>query len=238
MFRIPLPYPKIFLRCGIPQGNCRHCEGGLFMSENHSLSQENTRFLRTRNRTWRDLRRLCRCAVLAALYVLLTMLSIRAGNLRVTFASLPVVVSALLFGPWEAAVTALIGEFLNQMLSYGFTATTPLWLIPPVVRGVIVGLCARRLRETARPLEFHAGRLYAVCVAASFGTTVCNTAVIWLDSVLYHYYTFAYVFGDGLLRVFTGVVTAVCVASVAMPITRLLRRQGLAQPMSGEAARQ
>ena len=61
---------------------------------------------------------LCRIAMLAALYVLLNnTIAIKAGNLRITFASLPVVLSALLFGPVESALTALLGEFINQPLT-------------------------------------------------------------------------------------------------------------------------
>lgn len=168
---------------------------------------------------------LCRVAVMAALYVLLNMLSIQAGNLRITFASLPVVVCGLLFGPGEAALTALLGEFLNQMLRYGFTATTVLWLIPPALRGLMIGLAARRLRQTARSLEARPLACYGVCILAALVTTVSNTLVIWLDSVLFHYYTFAYVFGDFMLRVLTGTATAVVIACVAMPVTLLLGRQ-------------
>ena len=168
---------------------------------------------------------LCRVAVMAALYVLLNMLSIQAGNLRITFASLPVVVCALLFGPGEAALTALLGEFLNQMLRYGFTATTALWVLPPAVRGLVIGLAARRLRQSARSLEARPLTCYGVCILAALCTTVSNTLVIWVDSVLYHYYTFAYVFGDLVLRILTGTATAVVIACVAMPVTLLLGRQ-------------
>ena len=70
-------------------------------------------------------RTLCRVAMLAALYVLLNnTIAIKAGNLRITFASLPVVLSALLFGPLESAVTALVGEFINQLIGgYGITGS-------------------------------------------------------------------------------------------------------------------
>ena len=175
----------------------------------------------------------CRMAILAALYVLLTMVSIRAGNLHITFASLPVVASALLFGPGEAAVTALLGEFLNQMLSYGFTLTTGLWLIPPAVRGLVVGVCAARFWKTGKPLENRPAAYYLACVVGALATTACNTAVIWLDSVIYHYYTPAYVFGDTLLRLVTGMTTAICVATVAMPVARLLRRTRLVPSLLG-----
>jgi hypothetical protein len=63
---------------------------------------------------------LCRLAVLAALYVLLTMmLSLRAGNLRVTFASLPVVVcgAAPRPGGGRSGRGRLIGEFHQSAAS-------------------------------------------------------------------------------------------------------------------------
>lgn len=172
---------------------------------------------------------ICRVGIMAALYVLLTMLSIKAGNLHITFASLPVVVMALLYGPIEGAAVALIGEFLNQMLSYGFTVTTGLWLIPPAVRGLIIGLVAMRMWSSPRPLENRPAAYYSVCISAAVVTTVCNTAIIWLDSHIYHYYTFAAVFGDAAVRFVAGMVTAAVISTIAMPLVRLLRRQGLVQ---------
>ena len=175
-------------------------------------------------------RTICRIAIMAALYVLLTMVSVKMGNLHITFASLPVVVTAALFGPVEACTVALLGEFLNQMLTYGFTATTVLWLIPPALRGLIIGAAALRLMKSSRPLESRPVLLYAVCAGAAVCTTACNSAVIWLDSVIYHYYTFAYVFGDMLIRFVTGMITAVLVATLAIPLLRFLRRQRFMRP--------
>lgn len=176
-------------------------------------------------------RALCRVAMLAALYVLLNnTVAIKAGNLRITFSSLPVVLSALLFGPLESVLTAFVGEFINQLVSgYGITATTALWLIPPAVRGAVIGAAARRLRCTDRPLERRPALAYAVCVLAALCTTVSNTAVIALDAWIYGYYTRAYVFGELLYRLGSGVLIAVIVATVALPMAVLLRRQGLAR---------
>jgi len=168
---------------------------------------------------------LCRVAILAALYFLLNMLSIRAGNLRVTFASLPVIVAALLFGPGEAFTAAALGELLNQMLSYGFTLTTALWLLPPAIRGLLVGLAAARSSAAGRPLEEHPGACYTVCLLAAAATTACNTAAIAADSLLYHYFTWALIFGDLAFRLITGLVTAAAITTVSIPLVRLLRRR-------------
>ncbi len=169
---------------------------------------------------------ICRIGVLAALYVLLNMVSIKAGNLRITFASLPVVATALLFGPLESVLVALFGEFLNQLLGgYGITATTALWLLPPAIRGLIVGTAASALR----PLESRPAACYGVCVLAALATTAANTAVIAVDALLYGYFTPALVVGDLAWRLVSGMVIAVVIATVAMPLAGLLRRQGLAR---------
>lgn len=178
-----------------------------------------------------DTRRICRIAALAALSFLLNMVQIKLpANLRITFDSLPVVVGALAFGPVDGALAALLGEFFTQLLSeYGLTATTALWLIPPALRGLMIGLAAWQFRGTSRPLEDRAPVCYGVCLAASVVTTLANTAVLWLDSILFHYYSFPMIFGSLLLRVSTGLVTAVVLTTVALPIVTVLRRQNFFQ---------
>lgn len=177
--------------------------------------------------------RLCRTAMFAALYVLLNLVSIKAGNLRITFSSLPVVVSALLFGPLDAVLTALGGEFLNQMLSYGFSPTTLLWMLPPAVRGLMVGAASVTLCRNNRPLENRPALCYGVCVLAALGTTVANTAAMAVDAKLYGYYTKALVLGDFLWRTATGVLIAVIITTAAIPLVTLLRRHALSSRRLG-----
>ena len=81
------------------------------------------------------------------------------------------------------------------------------------------------MQATGKRLESRPAVCYGVCVAAAVITTLANTAVIWLDSVIYGYYTFAIVFGSAVIRFITGIVAAVLVATAAMPLTALLRRQ-------------
>ena len=170
---------------------------------------------------------ICRVALLAAMYFLLNMLEIRTpGNLHITFDWLPVVVSALAFGPMEAVLVAIFGELLNQIISpYGITATTLLWVIPPMIQAAIIGVVALRAQAAGKRMENRPVMCYTVSILAAIVTTAANTAVIWLDSVIYGYYTFALVFGSAMIRFVTGVVAAVLVATVAMPLTILLRRQ-------------
>ena len=123
------------------------------------------------------IRRICLIGMFAALYLALNLVGFRAWSFHVTFASLPVIVGSLLFGPVEGMLIALIGEFFNQVLSYGITVTTVLWLIPPAVRGLVVGGAARLLGKERR-LEDRYGLCYAVCAAAALCTTAVNTLAV------------------------------------------------------------
>lgn len=88
----------------------------------------------------------------------------------------------------EAAAAAAIGEFLKQLLSYGFTATTVLWLIPPALRGAVIGFAALKARRSGWHLEDRPTVYFGVSVAAAlltpwpirrcFGWTACSTDTI------------------------------------------------------------
>lgn len=177
----------------------------------------------TRSRT----QTLCLISVLAALYVPLSIFAaVQMGNVRISFGSLPVVVCALLLGPVESVAVAMIGEFFKQLLTYGVTATTVLYLIPPALRGLNIGLAAMYLlRRGGRPLEQRRALCIAVCICAAVATTLGNTLVNWLDSILYGYYTPALIFGDAVYRFAVGMVNAVVMAVIAMPLAGILRRQ-------------
>ena len=169
-------------------------------------------------------KRICYIALLAAMYYVLNLLEIRTpGNLHITLDALPLMVSALLLGPVDAALVAFFGELLNQVISpYGITATTLLWILPPVIYALIIGIVAKRQKK---PMETRVVFCYVVCILAAVVRSAGNTLVIWADSVIYGYYSFALVFGVAAIRFVTGIVAAVLVATVTMPLVRVLRKQ-------------
>ena len=170
-------------------------------------------------------KRICYVALLAAMYYVLNLLEIRTpGNLHVTLDALPLMVSALLLGPVDAALVAFFGELLNQVIGlYGITATTPLWVVPPVLYALIIAVAAKR--QTGRPMENRVVFCYVVCIAAAVVRSAGNTLVIWADSVIYKYYSFALVFGAAAIRFATGIVAAILVATLTMPLMRVLRKR-------------
>ncbi len=171
---------------------------------------------------------LTQLAVLAALCVLLSLLVIPIGNIHITLESLPITIAALPFGPLPAAAVALVSELLMQILSYGFTATTLLWLIPPVVRALIIGFAAVSFKRRGQFLEDKPLWCYASCIVAAIATTLLNTGVIWLDSVIYGYFSVAYVFGSALVRFAVGILAAAVTATLSIPLVKLLRAQRIA----------
>ena len=168
---------------------------------------------------------MCIMAVCAALYFVLTQFfTIRIANIRISIASLPILVLAVLYGAKYAAISAIVGETAYQLLSYGLTATTVLWVLPSAARGVMVALgYALLTRSNLKPQTFRIWFL-AVLILSAVRTTVLNTGITWLDSVIYHYYTKAYVFGDLGIRFVSGILTALVMWVVLPPITKALRK--------------
>lgn len=173
-----------------------------------------------------NVRRMCYTALLAAMYVPLSLyVAVQVGNVRISFGSLPVVIGALLFGPLDAAVVALVGEFFKQLLTYGVTYTTVLYLIPPALRGLVIGTAVLLSRQRGGRLEERRILCYGVCVVAAVCTTIGNTLVNWLDSVLMNYYFPGLILGDLVYRLIVGMVNAIVIASIAIPLVELLRRR-------------
>jgi len=167
-------------------------------------------------------RRLVISAMLIALHVLLSLyLTVRLVNMKITFDALPILLASLLYGPATGCGVGLIGAFLAQLLTYGFTPTTLLWILPAGVRGLIVGAAAKRLDLSNRK------NLLLVIIVSALVVTTINTAVMAIDALLYHYYSRAYVFGALVWRYLAGIVTSVLYAAVLPPLLSHLRAAGI-----------
>ena len=169
-------------------------------------------------------RQLVMDAMLAAVCFVLANLALNFGNLKFTFEGLPVHIGALLFGPIDGMVIGGIGTLLYQMLSYGITATTALWILPYVVCGLFVGWCAKR-----EAYSLSARQTIAVVVIGELLITLLNTFALYVDSHIYGYYTPTFITGVLGLRLVICVVKAVAygviLPSVLAPIRRVFHLQ-------------
>lgn len=158
-------------------------------------------------------------AMFAAIYVVLSFMTIRLGNVSITLASLPIIMMAVLFGPLPAAASCLIGEAILQFVLYGFSPTTPIWMFGPVLRPLFIGLMAKLVHDIERkPAVF-----LSTVMIASVLTTAGNTLALWLDALIIGY-PYAFVVVETLIRLGIGILTALLLGLVAMPCVRALKK--------------
>lgn len=163
-------------------------------------------------------RRIALCAMLAAMFECLSLISINLGSMKITLDFLPIIIAAMLFGPVEGAIVGLAGSFLNQLLSYGLTPTTILWILPAGVRGLLVGLYAKK-----HSFSLTRGQTVFILILSALVVTALNTGVMYLDSVIIGY-PFAATLITVVLRVVNGIATAVLFAFILPAVIERLRK--------------
>ena len=169
--------------------------------------------------TWKSsamsTRKMVTIAMLTAVYVVLNF----AGTVRLGWINISVAVGAMLYGPVGGLLVGLLGAFMGQLLTYGVTATTILWILPQAARGLLVGVYAKHCGY-----KFSSGQLTLALIGTALVVTALNTGAMYIDSVIYNYYSYAYVFGGLVVRIISGAATAVLMVFVAPPVVNLLNR--------------
>lgn len=158
-------------------------------------------------------------AMLAAMFFALSFVSLRLGGQKISISGLPVLMGALLFGPLHGFLIGLVGSFLEQMVTFGLTATTILWCLPVAIRGLLVGLYAKW-----RKFDLGQWELIVVIALTALVLTALNTAVMYIDAVIYGYYSYAYVFGALVSRIIVGILTGVVFALVLPPLLKPIKK--------------
>lgn len=165
-------------------------------------------------------------AMMIAIYIILSMLVIQVGGLKITLEHFPVILCAVLYGPCEAMLVGGIGEFINQMTSFGFTPTTLLWILPIVFRGFFMGTCCRMFKERMKLtalLEKKPPVMFAViCIFSGLCSSLLNTFALYVDSNMFGYYSFALVFGALTVRLILSTITSVVIVIAIKPILHAL----------------
>jgi len=170
-------------------------------------------------------------AVMIALFVGLSFFSPIIAGVKVTIEDLPVVMSAIIFGPVDAIIVGFLGEFINQMMTYGFTPTTLLWILPAVSRGLFLGLCVGAMKRRYSLDELLKTKrvlwVYVFAMISGILASICNTFAYYVDSTMYGYYNYALVFGVFWIRVLVGITASALMAVVTAPIALALKRARL-----------
>ena len=163
-------------------------------------------------------KRLVTVAVLIALYTVLSLFSANLGLIKLTFESFPVLVASLMFGWVDGLLVGAVGGLLNQMLTYGFTVTTLMWILPNAVRGLLVGLYAKK-----HGLDLTMKQTAGIVLATSLLVTALNTVALYIDSQIFHY-PISLTVGALALRFLSSVVMAAIYTLVTPRTVALLHR--------------
>lgn len=157
-------------------------------------------------------------ALCVAMYVVLSSyVSLSLGGIKITIDALPILLAAILFGPVDGLIVGLLGNLLGQLLGpYGLSITTPLWMLPAGLRGLLVGLWARR-----KSFSLKYKPLGLLLVVTALIVTAVNTGVMWVDCLVFQY-SFATYSPYIVARVIAGVGTAVVFTFVLPPLVKAL----------------
>ncbi len=166
-------------------------------------------------------RKLVTNAALIALHVVLCQIAtIHIGNsLRITISGITESVAGLLFGPLSGGLVGLLGSLLDQVIRYGLTVTTVLWIIPAGLKGLLCGWYAKAHAYDLNPLQ-----IYWVLVVTAVIVTSVNTCSMIVDATIFGYKTDATVLAQMGIRYVNGALTSLAYMAVIAPLLRNLRR--------------
>lgn len=160
---------------------------------------------------------LCLAGVMAAMYIGLDFLAVNVsvafgGNLKISLSGLPIIITGIFGGPLWGAATGFIGAFIGQLITYGLSPTTLLWVLPAVVRGVSIGLLFRAFKGSTKPSVL----TLEICIS-SILVTLFNTGAMLIEQKLYGYYqSYLAIFVAIPSRIFAGIITAI-IFSLMLP---------------------
>lgn len=161
------------------------------------------------------IKRLVIDALLIGLVYVLALYSLNIAITRITFESVPVILAAFLLGPIDAAIVGGIGNLLYQVLYYGFDITTLLWILPYIIAGLTVAKLTKR--KTQKEIS-------VLTILGELIITTLNTVVMFVDAKIKGYYTFAYVFGNIVIRYIVGIIKAGVVSLLMYQLVERLKK--------------
>lgn len=156
-------------------------------------------------------------AMLIAMYFLLSnYFAVNLGGIRLTLDIFPIIVGACLFGPIDGLIIGLLGNFLFQLIGpYGISATTPLWMLPDGVRGLLIGLL---LKNSIGSTKLR----YAIVLSLiSVAVATLTTGVMYVDCLVYKY-SFAVYTPFIMWRYIAGLIISALIALVLPTLLKTL----------------
>ena len=157
--------------------------------------------------------------MLAAVCAALGYLALDMGSMKVTLEALPILLGALLFGPVDGVLIAFVGTAISQLLYYGISVTTLLWMLPYVLCGLFAGLYAKR-----RGFSLGGKQTVLIIVLCEILISLLNTGVLYLDSRIYAYWFPGFISAALLVRAGICIATAVAFSAILPVLLRAVKK--------------
>lgn len=173
-----------------------------------------------------DIKRLAAIGILSATYIALSYFTIRSGQLTITFTSLPLYIAVFYLGLKEGIAVSLIGGLIEQLCYYGISATTPLWLLPNIIRLLVAfGLAYWYKKLFKQSFEKDYRMSIIICSLSALACTATTTAVMALDAYIFDYFSWTYIVTSLGMRLTSTVMTAILVGVLISPILNILKQK-------------
>lgn len=122
--------------------------------------------------------RIALAASMAALAIVLDYASLHTETTKFTLYGFPLLLTGYLFGSLTGGLAGLTVGFVSQLMSgYGFSISTPLWMLAPLAWGLVSGILAHFLSKKRLSLL----SVIMTVVITSLSCTVLNTAALYIE---------------------------------------------------------
>ena len=161
--------------------------------------------------------------ILVALFLVLSLLSIRLGFVEIGIKGSVAILAAVLISPIDGLIVGGLGEFLYQVFfsGYGLTPTTMLWVLPLALRPLSIGLFCRYFEKKGKEFVGFYPRYFIVFGAAALLISLLDTGILQLDGLIMGYpVTFTWV--QTGIRFLSGQATAIVVSFLIIPLFKAL----------------
>lgn len=173
-------------------------------------------------------RRITGDGMLLAIYIVLSVITVKiTPNLQITFTGIAIIMAIVLYGWTDGILIALLGSFISQLRSaYGLTITTPIWMIPPILRAVVFGLFYHIYLKKGILLQDKKILFFVYATIAGLVTTIANTGAIYLDAYIFQY-PVALALVESIFRFISSIASSLVIAGLSLPIFYALKSAGL-----------
>ena len=176
----------------------------------------------------RTISRICGDGMLLAIYIALSTLTVRiTPNLQITFTGIAIIMAVVLYGLPDAILIATLGSFISQLRGvYGLSITTPIWMIPPILRAVVFGIVYELYLKKGIKLEDKKTLFIAYATIAGLVTTLANTGAIFLDAAIFEYPVSMAVI-ESVFRFISSIASSIAIGFICLPVIYALKNANL-----------